>query len=1025
MSLELPFVLNDRYEVSQEIGRGGQSIVYRAEDRVLRREVAVKLLREDAVSEQTLVRFRQEMKVTAQLEHAHILHVYDTGTHAGLPFIVMELAPGLTLADRLDREKQLPIGDAIQIAREVGLALAHAHQRGIVHRDVKPDNILVGPGGALLADFGVARVTEQDLSLRITSTGTAVGTLLYMSPEQLCAEPNIDARADQYALACVLYEMLAGVRPHVATSFEGLRMLRMSGRHSPVSVHRSTVPPAVARALDIALSPVSADRFRNMNEFLTAIGAANSADFRVSEVAFPVQQAGIAGQGDSGTLRKRVTVLRWPGRRAALVLAVLAAVAIAGRSLATRDNTSPQAALTNDLVLAVDSLDVAPAIAGIDSIRMARISGALHEELRAWRGVQIAVGASRSRPAALIRPTLSAVNDSARLQLLVLVGSSGASHRIERFIPREAIDAPAQLMHDMTLEALAHVIDPSLSPGDAPGLARMPVRSIDVLRAYVGGFNALRNGRFAKASERFAAAASIAPAFAQARFWAGQSGAWSSPSDTSEWGKHAEAAVRLGNLGTVDSLLALGLRDLARADFPSSCAHYRAATTVMSNSFEAWYGLGECQRLDDLVLDGPRGLRFRSSHGSALRAYLRALPLASTAELLGALLPTVMRTTYADGTRTRRGRSAAEVKPLFASLASLDADTLAFFPLDQDAFATRPLPETWEAAVRRGQSVARRLTAEAVTRWPDAPSIWLQRALALELSGILAQSGRGDDAGTALERAAASTASPFTSAQIAVARTRVLLRRGHFVEAAAVARTAIAAPAIADAGTRRLLVPLAMLVDDIRRAERLFLPDTERDSDVPIDVADSVGAFTLRAQGGECRTLAKQRTSLDSTFAARFSRAEIGAQRTRLLPDPFLDAVPCLGVASSRDFTSPDVLYRMYRSIDEKNSRRFRALIDSLQQSRRGAVRSSITWDAVYREAWATVQAGDTASARAQLIEALDNIANMSRFTLDQPAQAAGLRRGVQLLVEIADPKAPEAARRRWTEMASALRPRE
>ena len=346
MSLVPPFLLLDRYEITAEIGRGGNAVVFRAHDRVLDRAVAVKVLRDDSLSSDTLVRFRQEVRVTARLEHAHILHVYDTGEYEGRPYIVMELASGRSLHERLEREGQLPIMDALQITRDVGLALAHAHARRVVHRDVKPENILLASGGAILGDFGIARVTTEDIARKITSTGTAVGTVLYMSPEQLCAEPNIDERSDQYSLACVLYEMLAGVRPHISASFAGLRMLRMTGQHLPVSAHRPRVSPAVSNAIITAMSPLVADRFRNMDDFLAALGVGASTEFQIADGSDVEPTSGGAGamRGDSsgpavtpsvGTVSSRISALPvW--QRWAIAVVVLAAVVVGGLMAAQR-----------------------------------------------------------------------------------------------------------------------------------------------------------------------------------------------------------------------------------------------------------------------------------------------------------------------------------------------------------------------------------------------------------------------------------------------------------------------------------------------------------------------------------------------------------------------------------------------------------------------------------------------------------------------------------------------------------------
>ena len=172
---QLPFLLLDRYDVSSEIGRGANAVVYRARDRVLGRDVAIKLIRDDIASPHSIARFAREIQLTARLEHAHILHVYDTGSYEGRPFVVMELASGRSLAERLNAEGQLSIEESLQITRDVGNALAHAHANAVIHRDVKPENILLTPAGAFIADFGIARITEEHVAETIDVDGNGGG----------------------------------------------------------------------------------------------------------------------------------------------------------------------------------------------------------------------------------------------------------------------------------------------------------------------------------------------------------------------------------------------------------------------------------------------------------------------------------------------------------------------------------------------------------------------------------------------------------------------------------------------------------------------------------------------------------------------------------------------------------------------------------------------------------------------------------------------------------------------------------
>ena len=242
-----PFTLANRYEVAAEIGRGGFAVVFRARDRDLGLDVAIKILRTDALPHAAFERFSQEMEVTARLRHPHIVRVFDSGVIDGVPYFVMQLVLGPTLEARLAIEQALPVGDALTITRQMGEALAFAHANGVVHRDVKPANVLLAEDGARLSDFGIARVLTRADTERITSGGFTVGTTQYMSPEQLCAEPGIGARSDQYSLALVCYEMLTGVQPHVASTVDSLRALRLAGAYTAVVSHRPEHSSAPSR----------------------------------------------------------------------------------------------------------------------------------------------------------------------------------------------------------------------------------------------------------------------------------------------------------------------------------------------------------------------------------------------------------------------------------------------------------------------------------------------------------------------------------------------------------------------------------------------------------------------------------------------------------------------------------------------------------------------------------------------------------------------------------------------------------
>ncbi|MFH1763824.1 MAG: serine/threonine-protein kinase, partial [Gemmatimonadota bacterium] len=209
----LAAALSDRYTVMSELGRGGMATVYLAEDLKHGRKVAIKVLQPELAAAIGPERFLREIEISAGLDHPHILPLYESGEAGGFLYYVMPNVEGESLRDRLDREKQLPLDDAVQIAREVADALSYAHSRDVVHRDIKPENILLAGGHARVADFGIARAIRDAGADRLTMTGVSVGTPLYMSPEQAAGSSDIDGRSDLYSLGCVLFECLAGRTP--------------------------------------------------------------------------------------------------------------------------------------------------------------------------------------------------------------------------------------------------------------------------------------------------------------------------------------------------------------------------------------------------------------------------------------------------------------------------------------------------------------------------------------------------------------------------------------------------------------------------------------------------------------------------------------------------------------------------------------------------------------------------------------------------------------------------------------------
>jgi len=267
----LTAALADRYRIERELGAGGMATVYLAEDLKHHRKVAVKVLHPELAAVLGAERFLAEIQTTANLQHPHILPLHDSGQADGLLFYVMPYVEGETLRQRLEREQQLPIEDAIRITREVASALDYAHRHGVIHRDIKPENILLHEGQALIADFGIALAVSSAGGQRMTQTGMSLGTPEYMSPEQALGERTVTAKSDVYALGCVLYEMLTGEPPFTGATVQAIVARVMNEEPRPITLVRKTVPLNVEAATMRALAKLPADRFMTAGAFAEAL----------------------------------------------------------------------------------------------------------------------------------------------------------------------------------------------------------------------------------------------------------------------------------------------------------------------------------------------------------------------------------------------------------------------------------------------------------------------------------------------------------------------------------------------------------------------------------------------------------------------------------------------------------------------------------------------------------------------------------------------------------------------------------
>jgi serine/threonine-protein kinase len=518
---QLTAALAGRYVVLRELGRGGMATVYLAQDLRSDRLVALKVMRAELSAAPGRERFLREIRTTARLQHPHILPVLDSGEAAGLLWYAMPFVRGASLRERLRREVQLEVDAALDLARQIALALDYAHREGIVHRDLKPENILLSEGQALVADFGVAKALEAETGgIKLTETGLAVGTPQYMAPEQSTGGA-VDARSDVYALATVLYEMLAGEPPYTGTSVQAVLAKRLLEPVPHLRTVREEAPEAVERVLLRALAKVPADRFQSAGEFARALGPGASA--LAGAVATP-------------------TVSKWrPGSRrrtsARLLMAALVGCGLGAVALVRRPANAPPS-LDADLV-AVAPFDVfVPGLElwheGLADLLARSLDGAgpLRTAspavvIRGWRGrsdrSSAGVAAQRLGAGLAVYGTLVPEGrDSVRLTASVLDARLGTvAADAEAHGPADQV---ARLADSLALRLLGEM--GRVRPLRATRSVGLGSRSLPAVRAFLRGEQFFRRTEWDSAWASYQRASELDTAFALALWRLGTVRAW-------------------------------------------------------------------------------------------------------------------------------------------------------------------------------------------------------------------------------------------------------------------------------------------------------------------------------------------------------------------------------------------------------------------------------------------------------------------------------------------------------------------
>ncbi|MBA3580433.1 MAG: serine/threonine protein kinase [Gemmatimonadaceae bacterium] len=1010
-------VIAGRYTIERELGRGGAAIVFLARDRRQERQVAVKVLHRELGQAIGAQRFLREIKHSSALHHPHLLSIHESGESDGLLYYVMPFMRDGSLRTRIAKEKQLAVGESLRITRQVGEALGYAHSQGIVHRDIKPDNVLFSADHACLADFGIARAVDSVAADTLTSTGLVVGTPAYMSPEQASGEREVDARSDQYSLACLLYEMITGLPPFIGATMQSVISQRFTQPPPSMRAHRPTVPDHVERAVKRALAVVPADRFPSVRDFVAALQDSTA-------VAEPVSVHSIRR--------------RWFAAGAAAALVALAVLAAGPGAEWMRGAWGAQIDPAKFVVL--------PFAADPDGGRASvEIASSLHASLERWEGLAVVDEATVTAAVArlgtgtlslekaldvardlgagkLIWGGVASASDASRVNAAMYDVPTG---RRLRGTPNVAISLPAT---DSTLRRLVNglLAVPGIPAGFDDG--QNGTESYMAWQAYGRGLVALDHGDFATAQRELGDAVRSDPSFTVAHLWLAHIMSIMAPKGQHEWAGNAQRAVagRM-RLRERDAERAHALLALARNDRASACAGFRSLVRSDSLDAHAWLPLGECLLVDNQILRdarSPSGWAFRSSWYAAGNALLRSVeiePRLYSSAMFGRL-----RKAFATSFNQLRSGAYVDKDSVFMyAYPVASADTVMFVPYSPDATArglARDDPVGHARIIDRNKTMLVRAARSWVSVAPRSADAFEALAGALETRGQLT----GDDPSSsalASVRRARALSPRAKSPPLAQTEVRLLLKAeefdavrtladsvlkqtrgsGEFPEIAALMAALTGRPSEMVAGVQ------AQHFGDLESLEAPLL----------LAAAEFLSLAALSACSPRLGALEKKVGSLLLSYV---EPGKMSATRARLVDEALSLSASCSGGSSALRIERPvNPFLEMQQHHARGNTVKVRAGFDSLARMRRGMRASNLSPSNLFREAWLRTAIGDTTGAVLQLDLVLEALPTLPAVMLENAVQTASLLRAMAFRAELAAAAGDGETARRWARAVGSL----